>query len=170
MTTDHIYTIQETNCCTGSWQLMLVVKEKECYLLFYHQLMHLTAHKSHQRWVVFRGGGWSLYFYRDRNDHQLSGSFYVSGILPSMVLASPVCVRALPFGSKNWRCLCLTIHRCYSEVLLCTHVLRMIFLHSVEKCKNLQSLRASEVRTTNERTRCYFCIINLLLHDRRRIM
>ena len=91
--------------------------------------MHLTAYryKSHQRWTGTRGGGWALYFCMDRNDHELTGSFYFSGMLPSVVLASPLGV------SGHWHFIQdiggnarLAILRCYSEVLLSAHVPRMI--------------------------------------------
>ena len=45
----------------------------------------------------------------------MTGSFYVSGILPSMILASPL---EFAYRSRNWRCLYLAIFRCCSEVLL----------------------------------------------------
>ena len=61
-------------------------------LLFHHRLMNLTTflYKStmdrHLWWSV------ELYFYRKRNDHQLSRLFYVSSIFPSMIIIAPVVV------------------------------------------------------------------------------
>ena len=113
----------------------------------------MTAYhyKSRQRWIAAHGGGWALYFYRDRNDHQLSGSCYVSGILPSMILASPLGVSGNSHFIQEiagdvcvWLFLVVTANE--------DHVARMIFLHSVEECKRLQSLGVSQLSTTTSLT------------------
>ena len=70
------------------------------------------------------------------DDYQFSRSFYLNGIMPSMIVVTPV------GESRHWhivqeieKSVCVwAVFGCYGEVMLSSNALRMTFLHSVQEC------------------------------------
>ena len=80
--------------------MSIKVKELKCFATFkVNFLCHCIFIRvpptmgNHSWWW------WALCFCGDRNPYKLPRSFYVGGILPSMILAAPLCV-----------CVCLCGH------------------------------------------------------------
>ena len=96
---------------------------KAIFLLFYHQLMHLTTYryKSHQRWIAARGDGWPCIF--AGTEITINFPNHSMSVVFCRACFTLRCVRALALRLRNWRCSCLAIFGCYSEVLVSAQLL-----------------------------------------------
>ena len=81
--------------------------------------MHLTAYlyKFNQRWIATQIASGPRIL-RDRKDHQLSKSFSVNIILPSMILPAPLSVSWFGLFFNNLREVFGCVPVCFIEVLL----------------------------------------------------